>query len=93
MTCPVKESTARGLFCQGERTAPGFVAPEWALVVIQPKTGDHSCRTLGLVTGRSNLWVQPPKLGGHPGELVLCLGQETPGERVQLQVARPRPST
>lgn len=43
--------------------------------------------------GRSNLWVQPPKLGGHPGELVPHLGQETPGDRVQLQVACLRPST
>ena len=53
MACQVKESMARGLpVWGGEGTAPGFVAPEWALVVIQPKTGDHSCGTLGLVMGR-----------------------------------------
>lgn len=49
VACLVKESEAHGLSSQGEctsglsvwggeGTAPGFVAPEWALVVIQPKT-------------------------------------------------------
>ena len=104
MACLVKESEAHGLSSQGsaprglsvwggEGTAPGFVAPEWALVVIQPKTLIISFGALGLVMGRSNLRVQPRKLGGHPGELVLHLSRETTGERVQLQVACIRPST